>query len=92
MAVRAFVRSDMPGKTIEIIGDNGGAIAAISSGRANDIVLAAVARASWYHAAPRGVRLVFTHRPRELIPVADALSRAPMSSLYNTKAQKYIAQ
>lgn len=91
VAVRCFISHNMCGRTVEITGDNGGAIAAISSGRACDVVLAAVARALWYHAAARDVHLVFTHRPGHLIPVADALSRAPISSSDNDKAQRYIS-
>lgn len=92
VAVRCFVKASMKGKTIEITGDNGGAIAAISSGRACDPTLAAVARALWYHAASRDVQLVFTHRAGELIPVADALSRAPISAKDNVRADAYIKE
>lgn len=90
VAVRAFVGEQQRGQTIEIIGDNGGAIAALSTGRAVDVVLATVARALWFHAAKTDVHLVFTHRNGSEIQGADALSRATLSHLHRERAQQFI--
>lgn len=90
VAMRIFVDQSFKGKTVELTGDNAGAIAALSSGRACDSVLGAVARAIWYHAAARDVRLVFTHKPGVLLEIADALSRAPLSQRDRHRADDVI--
>lgn len=88
-AVRAFITPDHRGTLVEVIGDNAGAIAAISSGRAVDAVLASVARALWFHSAKLDVRLKFTHRPGIELYGADALSRAPMSQKFKLAAETF---
>lgn len=90
--MRAFVTHSYGGKTVELTGDNAGAISALSSGRACDSVLGAVARAIWYHAAARDVRLVFTHKAGVLLHIADALSRAPLSETDRSRADAVIAK
>lgn len=67
------------GKTVELIGDNQGAISALASHRSIDSVLAAVARAIWFHIAKYQVRLVCTHRPGSQMELADSLSRVYVS-------------
>lgn len=76
VAVRTFVDDSCRGRTIEIVGDNAGALAALSSGRAVDGVLAAVNRAIWYHMSKIDARVVYTHRHGHQLIGADAMSRA----------------
>lgn len=90
ISIRAFVNCSHKGRTIEIIGDNAGAISALSSGRATDPVLAAVARALWFHSAKFRTVLKFTHRNGNLIAGADALSRAPLSETERGRADDFI--
>lgn len=90
IAVRTFTSRLQPGAKIEIVGDNEGAISALTSGRVCDLILAAIARAIWYHAASRDLAIVFTHKPGESIPGADALSRARVSQQHLKKAKKFV--
>lgn len=90
VAARAFISGTRKGQTCEIVGDNQGAINGLSSGRATDSVLAAVARALWYHAARTGVTIKFTHRPGESLVGADALSRAPISEAHRKIATDFV--
>lgn len=92
IAIRAFTPSLAPGSKIEVIGDNEGAISALSSGRVCDMILAAIARAIWYHAASRDLTVLFTHKPGEMISGADALSRAGISLSHKRRADKFVEQ
>lgn len=91
ISVRAFVNSQYSGKSVEIIGDNAGAISALVSGRATDPMLAAVSRALWFHCSTRDITLIFTHRNGTLIYGADALSRAPLGRAERERAQEFIS-
>lgn len=75
IALRAFVSKQQNGSCVELIGDNCGAIAALASYRPVDSVLAATARAIWFHAAKHNIRLLCTHRHGSQMPLADNLSR-----------------
>lgn len=92
VAVRAFVNSKHKGRTIELIGDNAGAISALTSGRAADPVLAAVSRALWFHCASKDIKIKFTHKNGSLLHGADALSRAPLGGSERVNADVFIAQ
>lgn len=90
VAIRSFA-SDLPaGTRIEVVGDNKGAISALSSGCVCDMILASIACAIWFHAASRDLTVLFTHKPREQIAGADALSRAGISSHHAKKAQNFV--
>lgn len=92
VALRTFGVDLSPGARIEIYGDNEGAISALSSGRACDLILASVARAIWFHASARQIEVVFTHKPGQEIAGADALSRAVLSSSHSREADRFVAQ
>lgn len=91
LAVRTFVDSSCKGASVELIGDNMGAISALNSGRGTDAVLCAIARALWFHSAKTGATVKFTHKPGEEIPGADILSRACLSREHRLRAQTFIA-
>ena len=89
-AVRSFVVKGLAGGTIEIMCDNRASVDAFTSGRARDGVLAACARALWYHAAEMDVDLKFTHVPGEAMALPDALSRASLDAASRNKADQLI--
>lgn len=91
IAIRAFVGPRLTGRTVEVIGDNAGAISALATGRAVDTVLAAVSRALWFHCASEDIKVVFTHRAGTLIAGADALSRAPLGETERGRANSFIS-
>ena len=91
-AVRVFVNEDHAGGTAEVMCDNRAAVDAYTSGRARDPVLAAAARALWYHAAHVGVDLRFTHTPGEAMALPDALSRASLDASGRARADAYITK
>lgn len=91
VSARAFVKESFRGRTVELVGDNAGAISALVSGRAADPVLAAVSRALWFHCASRDIKLKFTHKKGTLITGADALSRAPIGLTERNNADVFIA-
>lgn len=76
IAVWTFVGESCCGQPIELVCDNAGAIAALSSGRAVDGVLAAVSRAIWYHCSKLDTNSLYTHRHGVNLVGADAMSRA----------------
>lgn len=90
VAIRAFVSKTYKGRTIELLGDNSGAISALATGRAIDSTLAAVSRALWFHCATRDIKIKFTHRPGVTIYGADALSRAPLGDTERGRADRFI--
>lgn len=91
VSVRAFVKDSFRGRTIELVGDNAGAISALASGRAADPVLAAVSRTLWFHCAARDVKIKFSHKKGTLLTGADALSRAPIGLAERRNADVFIA-
>lgn len=91
ISVRVFVDHRFYGRSIELVGDNAGAISALSFGRATDPVLAAVARALWFHCGKNHIDVKFTHRNGSLITGADALSRAPLSETERGRADDFIS-
>lgn len=75
MAVRTFT-SKMAHKVVKINCDNLAAVTVFRNSRGRDMVLNAIARALWFHAAKRDLDLRFEHMPGERLPVVDTLSRA----------------
>lgn len=92
IALRAFVSKDLMGSTVELVGDNQGAIAALASNRPVDSVLMAISRAIWFHAAKFQIRVVFTHKNGEDIPLADYLSRVYLSHSADSYVRSHTAQ
>ena len=91
-AVRTFVSADQAGGTVEVMCDNNASVNAFTSGRARDSVLAACARALWYHAAGTDVDLTFTHVPGEGMVLPDALSRASLDAGGRARADTLISR
>ena len=91
-AVRLFVSREHAGGTIEVMCDNRPSVDAFTSGRAKDDVLAACARALWYHAASADVDLRFTHVPGEGMALPDALSRASVDAAGRARADHFITK
>ena len=91
-AVRAFVTHDCAGGTIEVMCDNRPSVDAFTSGRARDEVLAACARALWFHAAATDVDIRFTHVPGEGMALPDALSRAAVDAAGRARADRLITK
>ena len=89
-AVRTFVGPDSAGGTIEVMCDNQPGVDALTSGRARDQVLAACARAMWFHAAQNDVDLRFTHVPGEGMALPDALSRVAINQACRDRADHLI--
>ena len=91
-AVRLFVLEEHADGTAEIMCDNRATVDAFTSGRARDVVLAAAARALWFHAAHAGADLRFTHTPGEAMALPDALSRASIDASGRARADGYITK
>ena len=91
-AARVFTRDTHAGGTIEIMCDNRPSVDAFTSGRARDPVLAACARALWFHAAQADVDLRFIHVPGEAMTLADALSRASLGATARAQADALITK
>ena len=89
-AVRAFVDESHGGGVVEVYCDNSASIAAYTTGRARDPVLAACCRAMWYVAAATDTKLEFAHVPGESMILPDALSRAHADPRMNHKAKTII--
>ena len=89
-AVRAFVTRDHAGGTVEVHCDNRSAVDALTSGRARDLILAACARAMWFHAACMEVDLKFTHVAGEAMVLPDALSRVAVDARHDRLARAFI--
>lgn len=85
IAARVFL-SDAYDECVMICCDNEAAVSSLSSGRARDNVLLAVARAFWFFAARRNLKFIFTHVPGVSMTTADALSRQHISENSAAKA------
>ena len=77
-AVGVFLNSKHAGGTIQVFCDNQPSVDALTSGSAKNAVLAACARAMWFHAARMDTYITFTHVPGEGMMLPEALSRASM--------------
>lgn len=71
--------SDVNDVSVQIICDNEGAMATLSSGRGRDRIITAVSHAFWFFAAKRNIHFTFKHAPGHSMVVADALSRQHLS-------------
>ena len=91
-AVRTFVNDQDAGGTIKVYCDNRPAVDAFTSGRAKDPVLAACARALWFHAAHTDTDVQFTHVPGEAMDLPDALSRAMLDGNHKARAAQVVAR
>lgn len=89
VAARVFLE-DSCNLCAQIVCDNEGAVASLSSGRARDMVLGAMCRAFWYFSASRNIRFKFVHRPGAEMVVADALSRRHLGPNDLSKAKAII--
>ena len=89
-AVRTLVGDQHKGGTIEVHCDNRAAMDALTSGRARDVVLAACARAMWFHVARTQTDITFTHVPGEAMTLPDALSRATTDPRADRLARAFI--
>ena len=90
-AVRKFVTPEHAGGTTEVHCDNRVAVDASTSGKARNEVLAACARAMWFHAAINQVDIKFTHVPGEAMALPDALSRAGVDRANKERARAFIS-
>lgn len=75
------------GCCIVILTDNQASAFALESGRTKDSVPAACSREMWLEAAKADHSICIQHRPGDLIPLADALSRA-----YDDQSKAALAQ
>ena len=91
-AVRTFISDKHAGGTIQVHCDNQSSVDALTSGRARNHVLAACARAMWYHAACTDKDLAFTHVPGEEMALPDALSRAQSDPKHDDRTRAFIRQ
>ena len=90
-AVRTFVAPAHAGGDIQVFCDNQPAVDALTSGRARDPVLAACARAMWYHAATTDTNISFTHVSGSGMALPDALSRASLTKKDRLRANRLIS-
>ena len=87
-AIRVMINKGHEGRLIEVHCDNSGAVSVYHTGKGRDPVILACARAIWAWAARCDCSLVFKLIPGELMVVADALSRAPLSARDLQKADE----
>lgn len=92
LALRSFISKRDHGTTVVVRCDNMPSIFAYAHGRAKDVVLAACARAAWYHAERCQVRIVYQHIPGVDMQLADALSRAHLKPAFEKIASNGVEQ
>ena len=73
-ATRAFMSEQDSGNKVILQCDNSATVEAVNRGRARDPVMAACARAIWFHAAKLNVDIVCEHVPGELMFIPDTQS------------------
>ena len=91
-AARAFITRADEGGTVTLHCDNQSTVDVFSNGRAKDPILQACSRALWYLSATKGVQIVCVHIPGNDMVLADALSRAGMSTRHQVIAAKHVAE
>lgn len=77
---------------VTIYTDNMSSSYALMTGRTCDTVLASCARELWLEAAKNGDRITIEHKPGQLIPLADALSRMAVNPDKAALVQHLVAQ
>lgn len=92
VAIRALIKSPLPGSRYELIGDNEGAIAGIVSGRACDAIVSSMARAIWFFSAHHQIDVAITHKRGVDIPGADVLSRSVITDRDARRARAFVRQ
>lgn len=90
VALRRFLSDSDNGSTVRLCCDNLSTVFCLTTGKARDPVLAAIARAAWYIQAKRNIDLIVDHIPGSDMQIADALSRAHLSPHHKDTAQTYI--
>ena len=90
VALHTFIRKEDAGGHIMVQCDNLPAVQAISSGRANNPILAECAHATWMPQAKFAVKISFSHIAGQHNQIADALSRAHTSAAYHALAYEFI--
>ena len=90
IALHTFLTDDDAGGHIMIHCDNLPSVQALTSGRANNTVLAECARAIWMLQARYAIKISYSHIAGQDNQVADALSRAHTSMAYYNLAKDFI--
>jgi len=80
VAVKTLLPTNPTGFEVVVHTDNSASVATLSSGRGSDPVLLACARELWLEAAKRSFVITIIHKAGVLLELADALSRAHLSS------------
>lgn len=90
IALRLFLTDADNHTTVQLYCDNSATVQILTTGRARDPVMAAIARAVWYIIASRDIYLIATHVPGQDMFIPDALSRAHTSAAYRLAADRII--
>lgn len=90
IALRILLADSDNHTKVRLCCDNLSTVYTLTSGRAKDPVLAAIARAAWYIQAYRDVDLEVVHVPGANMGIADALSRAHTSAEARLQADRVI--
>lgn len=90
IALRVLLTDADNHKRIMLCCDNLSAVYTLTSGRAKDPALAAIARAAWYVQAARDIELEVIHVPGAKMGLADALSRAHTSNQNQQQADSLV--
>lgn len=90
VALRLLLTDADNNTTVSLACDNQSTVFSLTSGRARDPVLSAIARAVWFIEAKRNITLIVTHVPGQRMQLADALSRAHISHNDKSVADKYV--
>ena len=92
VALHTFITTDDAGSHILVQCDNLPAVQALTSGRAQNPILAECAQATWMVQAKYAVKLSFSHIAGAHNQVADALSRTHTSQAYNNLGCSFIEE
>lgn len=90
ISLRVLLHDDDNHKKVRLCCDNLSAVYTLTSGRAKDPILSAIARAAWYIQAARDIDLEVVNVPGSNMGIADALSRAHVSSDARAHADTFI--
>ena len=90
IALHTFLTDDDAGGHVMIYCDNLPSVQALTSGRAQNPVLAECARSIWMLQAKYAIKISYSHIAGQDNKVADALSRAHTSRAHNALAREFI--